>query len=74
MSAALGAALKKIAISLLSDPRILKKVLAIVLVLIVAFLTPIVLIYGIFSGAVKLDQNKLHSLVMETLTEEETND
>ncbi len=72
MSAAVGAALKKIAISLLSDPRILKKVLAIVLVLIVAFLTPIVLIYGIFSGAVKLDQDKLHSLVMETLTEEET--
>ena len=72
MSAALGAALKKIAVSLLSDPRILKKVLAVVLVLIIAFFTPIMLIYGIFSGEIKLDQDKLHTLVMDTLTEEET--
>ena len=72
MSAALGAALKKIAVSLLSDPKILKKVLAVVLVLIVAFFTPIMLIYGIFSGEIKLDQDKLHTLVMDTLTEEET--
>ena len=54
MSATVGAALKKIAASLLSDPHILKKVLMVVLVLIVAFFTPIMLIYGIFSGGVKL--------------------
>lgn len=72
MSATVGAALKKIAASLLSDPHILKKVLMVVLVLIVAFFTPIMLIYGIFSGGVKLDTEKLNTMISEALTEEET--
>lgn len=72
MSAAVGAALKKIAVSLLSDPKILKKVLTVVLILIIAFFTPIMLIYGIFSGGIQLDEDKLHTLVMDALTEEET--
>ena len=42
MSAALGAALKKIAVALLSDPKTLKKIVGIVLTLLVTIILPIV--------------------------------
>ena len=48
MSAALGAALKKIAVALLSDPKAMKKVLAIVLTLLVAIIMPIAAVHAHF--------------------------
>ena len=71
MSAAVGAALKKIAISLLSDPKILKKVLAFVLILIIAVLSPFLLIYAIFSGQIQIDPDQITSMAVYSLSEEE---
>lgn len=72
MSAALGAALKKIAVALLGDPKILKKVVSIILVLIFAIVTPVFLIYGIFSGGITMDKEKLKTFTEDALTEQET--
>ena len=69
MSAAVGAALKKIAISLLSDPKILKKVLAFVLILIIAVLSPFLLIYAIFSGQIQIDPDQITSMAVYSLSE-----
>ena len=47
MSATVAAALKKIAVSVLSNPKLLKKVLGIVLVIIIAVITPILALVAI---------------------------
>ena len=71
MSATVGAALKKIAMALLGDPKILKKVVTVILVLILAVISPIFLIYGIFSGGIEMDKEKLKTFAEEALSEQE---
>lgn len=68
MSAALGAALKKIAVALLSDPKILKKVLVIVLVLLLTILMPIFALLAVFKGDIDFDVDVLLEAVEENLT------
>lgn len=71
MSAALGAALKKIAVALLTDKRVLKTVGMIVLVLIVALLLPLMAMLAILSGDVELDVGKLQQQITANLSSEE---
>lgn len=71
MSAALGAALKKIAVALLTDKRVLKSVGMIVLVLIVALLLPLMALIAILSGNVELDVGKLQQQITANLSSEE---
>ena len=59
MSAALGAALKKIAVALLTDKRVLKAIGMTVLVLIVALLLPLMAMMAILSGDIELDTDAL---------------
>ena len=59
MSAALGAALKKIAVALLTDKRVLKAIGMTVLVLIVALLLPLMAMMAILSGDIELDTDEL---------------
>lgn len=68
MSAALGAALKKIAVALLSDPKTLKKVLSIVLVLLVAVIMPIAAVIAIFSSDFEIDVPEFQRLAIQNLT------
>ena len=55
MSATVAAALKKIAVSILTNPKILKKVLCIVLVLVIALATPLLAVYAALTGKVEID-------------------
>lgn len=66
-----GAALKKIAVLLLSDQRVWKRVGIIVLVIIVALFLPAVAVVGIFSGSIQVDVQSLGQTVLAALSSEE---
>ena len=74
MSAALGAALKKIAVALLSDPKTLKKVVSIVLTLLVAVIMPIAAMIAIFSSDFEIDVPEFQRLAIQNLTPEQRAD
>lgn len=71
MSATVAAALKKIAVSLLTNPKILKTVLVIVLGIIIIIIMPIVAIVSIFNGSIEIDTDHLQTMVVENLSAEE---
>lgn len=68
MSAAVGAALKKIAAALLTNPKVLKTVLGIVLGIVIVIITPIVAVIAVFNGGIKLDTEKLQQMITENLS------
>lgn len=68
MSAAVGAALKKIAIAIISDPKVLKKVLFATLVLFVALIAPMIFVASVFSGDFKVDTARLQQYVVANLS------
>ena len=68
MSAAVGAALKKIAIAIISDPKVLKKVLFAILVLFVALISPMIFVVSVFSGDFEVDTAKLQQYVVANLS------
>ena len=68
---ALVAVVKRVAVAILSNPKILKKILTAILVILVAIFLPIGAILAIFSGEVKVDVNRLEERMMETLTREQ---
>ena len=71
MSAAVGAALKKIAVAVLSDPKALKKVLTVLLVLLLAVLTPGLAVVAFFNGTLEFDKDELKQQVVQNLSMEE---
>ena len=71
MGITVGAALKKVAAAILSDPRTLKKVLFAVLVVLVALLLPMVMVVCLFSGSFQVDSGELLRYVQENLTAED---
>lgn len=68
MSAAVGAALKKIAVVLFTNPRALKIIGGIVLGVIIALITPILAVIAVFNGGIRLDTEKLQQMVTENLS------
>lgn len=70
MSAAVGAALKKIAISIVSNPKVLKKILIWVLVLLFAFFTPLLAIYTALTGELQVDTDRLLEIYEQSITDE----
>ena len=66
-----GAALKKIAVRLLSDQRVWKRVVLAVLVIIVALFLPAVAVVGMFSGSIQVDVQRLEQTVLAALSSEE---
>lgn len=66
-----GAALKKIAVLLLSDQRVWKRVGIIVLVIIVALFLPVVAVLGIFSGSIQVNVQSLEQTILAALSSEE---
>lgn len=71
MSITVGAALKKLAVALVSDRKALKKVAFAVLVVAVALLMPMVAVVAVFSGTLKLDVSALEGQIMENMTEDQ---
>lgn len=71
MGAAVGAALKKIAVAIFTDPKVLKKVGGIVLGIIIIICMPIVAVVSIFNGDVNIDTDKLNTSIQQALTEEQ---
>lgn len=68
MSVAVGAALKKIVIAILSDPKVLKKVLFAILVLFVALIAPMIFVASVFSGDFEIDTASLQQYVEDNLS------
>ena len=68
MGITVGAAMKKVAVALLSDPKTLKKVLFAILVVLVALLLPMVMVVCLFSGKFRVDTEDLQRHVEANLT------
>ena len=71
MSITVGAALKKIAVALLSDKKTLKKAAMAILVVIVALFMPMAAIITVFSGTLKLDVGALQEQIAEEMSDGE---
>lgn len=71
MSATVAAALKKIAVALLTNPKVLKTVLGIILGLIIVIIMPVVAIVSVFNGGIEFDTGELQQMVVQNLSTEE---
>ena len=71
MSATVAAALKKIAVYILTDKKALKVVGGIVLGIIIIIIMPIVAVVSIFNGDINIDTDRLQTMVVENLSAEE---
>ena len=69
MGISVGAALKKIAVALVSDKRTLKKAAMAILVVIVALLMPMAAIIAVFSGTLALDVATLQEQIAEEMSD-----
>lgn len=65
MSATVAAALKKIAVALLTNPKVLKTIGGIVLGIIIIIIMPIIAIVSIFNGSIEIDTDRLQTMVVE---------
>ena len=68
MSATVAAALKKIAVAILTDKKLRKTFLGIVLVIIVM---PFAAIIALFNGDIHIDTDRLQTLVVQNMSAEE---
>lgn len=68
MSATVAAALKKIAVAILTNPKVLKTIGGIVLGIIIIIVMPIVAVIGIFNGDINIDTDRLQQMVQEQQT------
>lgn len=71
MSAAVVAAIKKLAVVLASDPKVLKKIGGIILGVIIIIIMPIGVVLGICSGEIQIDVNRFQEILAENMTEEQ---
>lgn len=73
MSAAIGAALKKIAVYIFTDKKTLKTVGGIVLGIVIIIIMPIAAVVSIFNGDINIDTDRLQTMVIQNLSAEEKN-
>lgn len=71
MSATVAAALKKLAVYILTDKKALKVVVGIVLGIIIIIIMPIVAVVSIFNGDINIDTDRLQEMVVQDLSAEE---
>ena len=71
MSAAVAAALKKIAVAVLTDKKLRRTVLGIVLGVIIIIIMPVAAVISLFNGDIEIDTDRLQTLVVENLSAEE---
>ena len=65
MSATVAAALKKIAVAILTDKKLRKAVLGIVLGIIIIVIMPVVAVIALFNGDINIDTDRLQQIVVE---------
>lgn len=68
MSITVGAALKKVAVAVLAEPKVLKNLAMAVLVVVVAMILPTVFVVSLFSGGFEVDTDELVRYVEANLT------
>ena len=66
MSATIGAALKKIAVALLTDKKVIKIIGGIIIGIIIIVVMPIVAVVSIFNGSMNIDTDKLNRPYRQT--------
>lgn len=71
MSATVAAALKKIAVAVLTDKKLRRTVLGIILGVIIIIIMPVAAVISLFNGDIEIDTNRLQTLVVENLSAEE---
>lgn len=71
MSAAVAAALKKVAVTILTDKRLRKTLLGIILGIIIIIVIPFAAIIALFSGGINIDIDRLQTLVIQNMSAEE---
>ena len=71
MSATIGAALKKIAVSMLTDKKVLKTIFGIVIGIIIIVVMPIVAVVSIFNSSIEIDTDKLNQSIQENISAEQ---
>ena len=69
---AVGAALKRIAVAIVSNPRNWKVIGGIILALIIVVITPIAVIVAILNGNIEIDQNRLTQIIQQNITAEQS--
>ena len=67
MGITVGAALKKVAAAILTEPKVLKNILFAILVVLVALLLPMVMVVCLFSGRFQVDTAELQRHVEANL-------
>lgn len=68
MSATIGAALKKIAVALLTDKKVIKTIGGIIIGIIIIVVMPIVAVVSIFNGSIDIDTDKLKQSIQENIS------
>lgn len=71
MSATVGAALKKILVALLSDPKVIKTIFGIIIGIIIIVVMPIVAVVSFFNGSMDIDTDKLNQSIQENISAEQ---
>ena len=71
VSATIGAALKKIAVSLLTDKKVIKTIGGIVIGIIIIVVMPIVAVVSVFNGSMDIDTDKLNQSIQENISAEQ---
>lgn len=71
VSATIGAALKKIAVSLLTDKKVIKTIGGIIISVIIIVVMPIIAVVSIFNGSMDIDTDKLGKSIQENISAEQ---
>ena len=71
MSATIGAALKKIAVALLTDKKVIKTIGGIVIGIIIIVVMPIIAVVSVFNGSMDIDTDKLNQSIQENISAEQ---
>ena len=71
ISATIGAALKKIAVAILTNKNALKKALTVILIIVLVILMPVIAIVSFFTGNISIDTAGLSQKIESQLTAEE---
>ena len=71
MSATIGAALKKIAVALLTDKKVIKTIGGIIIGIIIIVVMPIIAVVSVFNGSMDFDTDKLNQSIQENISAEQ---
>ncbi len=71
MSATIGAALKKIAVALLTDKKVIKTIGGIVIGIIIIVVMSIIAVVSLFNGSMDIDTYKLNQSIQENISAEQ---